>query len=182
MLTNLNINRNQATEYMKINSSTRDFSIKTIGQFFTYLKDNICSIFNTEHKFACLKNKSIPEFNLKHIENDLTHFLTNPNLNNPGKKDQKDYINYSFDYINQLSGILPNLNNIYSSGCLEPNELITQLYNFMHKAQQNTLNESELKYKNKITDILKGVNSHLININTKNTITLSERLLTILNT
>ncbi|SUC24201.1 Uncharacterised protein [Proteus vulgaris] len=133
MTTPLSPIKSPALEYLKSHPSTQDFHIQTIGQFFTYLKDSLLSLFNSDHKFTYLGNKSIPEFNLEHIKEDLVTFLQNPYLNNQQYKDKERFLTYQFQYLPTQAGILPNFYDTYHSGSLEPNELISQLINYGNK-------------------------------------------------
>lgn len=152
---------NTALEYLKNHPSTKDFHIQTIGQFFTYLKDSILSLFNSDHKFAYLGNKSVAEFNLKHINIDLHTFLINPCLNNPANKDKADALQYSFNYLQNQSSTTPNLYDVYRSGNIEPNELISQLINYGNKLHQRKLTVEETQYSQSVIEILKEVNKCL---------------------
>lgn len=150
--------KNQSLIYLKNNSSTKGFHIETIGQFLTYLKDSILSLFNSDHKYALLGNKLVAEFNLEHIEMDLKTFLNNENLNTPDNKDQEGAISYSFQYLQTQANIQPNFYDIYYSGNIEPNEMITQLINYSNKLQQQEkLTQNENKDKQKIKSILQQV-------------------------
>lgn len=166
---------NPALEYLKSYPSTQDFHIQTIGQFFTYLKDSILSLFNSEHKFTYLGNKSVAEFNLEHIRKDLDTFLTNPYLNKP----TVDALKYSFNYLQNQSYITPNLHDVYRSGSLEPNDLISQLINYSNKLHQQKLNTTEAQHAQLVMKILKEVNSHLKQL--PNTENLTTRISNILN-
>lgn len=153
--------KNPALEYLKSHSSTKDFHIQTIGQFFTYLKDSILSLFNSDHKFTHLGSKSISEFNLEHIKTDLVAFLQNPSLNNPANKDKADALQYSFNYLQNQSSTTPNLYDVYRSGNIEPNELISQLINYGNKLHQRKLAIEETQYSQSVIEILKEVNKCL---------------------
>lgn len=153
--------KNPALEYLKSHPSTQDFHIQTIGQFFTYLKDSILSLFNSDHKFTYLENKSVAEFNLEHIKKDLNTFLTNPFLNKSEHKDHKDAIQYPFSYLLNQSYITPNLHDVYRSGNLEPNDLISRLINYGNKFQLQKLSTTEAKHAQLVMEILKEVDSHL---------------------
>lgn len=166
---------NPALEYLKSYPSTQDFHIQTIGQFFTYLKDSILSLFNSEHKFTYLGNKSVAEFNLEHIRKDLDTFLTNPYLNKP----TVNALKYSFNYLQNQSYITPNLHDVYRSGSLEPNDLISQLINYSNKLHQQKLNTTEAQHAQLVMKILKEVNSHLKQL--PNTENLTTRISNILN-
>ncbi|MEQ5393308.1 hypothetical protein ABN236_14625 [Proteus sp. fly-1013] len=157
MATPLNPIKNPALEYLKSYPSTQYFHIQTIGQFFTYLKDSILSLFNSEHKFTYLGNKSVAEFNLEHIKKDLDTFLTNPYLNKP----TVDALKYSFNYLQNQSYITPNLHDVYRSGSLEPNDLISQLINYSNKLYQQKLSTTEAQHAQLVMKILEEVNSHL---------------------
>lgn len=152
---------NTALEYLKNHPSTKDFHIQTIGQFFTYLKDSILSLFNSDHKFAYLGNKSIAEFNLEHINIDLHTFLINPCMNNPANKDKADALQYSFNYLQNQSSTTPNLYDVYRSGNIEPNELISQLINYCDKLQQQKLTIEETRYSQSVKQILNDVKAYL---------------------
>lgn len=144
MPTPLNIVNNKGRQYLKNHPSTENYHIKTVGQFFTYLKDSILLLFNTNHKFTHLGNKSIPEFNLKHIKEDLATFLKNPYLNKSQYKDKEGFLVYELQYLPTHAGILPNFYDIYRSGSLEPNELISQLINYYgNKLMKEELNDKE---------------------------------------
>lgn len=146
MATPLTPIKNPALEYLKSHSSTKDFHIQTIGQFFTYLKDSILSLFNSDHKFTHLGNKSISEFNLEHIKTDLVAFLKNPSLNNQQNKDKEGFLVYQFQYLSTQAGILPNFYDIYHSGSIDPNELISQLINYGNKLKKGELNDREQRH------------------------------------
>ncbi|MBG2711865.1 hypothetical protein I4558_15705 [Proteus mirabilis] len=164
MTTPLILIKNPALEYLKNHSSTKDFHIQTIGQFFTYLKDSILSLFNSDHKFTYLENKSVAEFNLEHIKIDLHIFLINPDLNNPANKDKADALQYSFNYLQNQPYITPNLYDVYRSGSLEPNELISQLINYGNKLYQRKLTIEETQYSQSVIKILKDVKAYLIQL------------------
>lgn len=155
---------NTALEYLKNHPSTKDFHIQTIGQFFTYLKDSILSLFNSDHKFAYLGNKSVAEFNLEHINIDLHTFLINPCLNNPANKDKADALQYSFNYLQNQSSTTPNLYDVYRSGNIEPNELISQLINYGNKLHQRKLTVEETQHSQSAIKILKDVKAYLIQL------------------
>lgn len=175
MTTPLSPIKNPALEYLKSHPSTQDFHIQTIGQFFTYLKDSILSLFNSDHKFTYLGNKSVAEFNLEHIKKDLGTFLTNPYLNKP----TVDALKYSFNYLQNQSYITPNLHDIYRSGSLEPNDLISQLINYNNKLHQQKLSTTEAQHAQLVMKILGEVNSHLKRL--PNTENLTSRISSILN-
>lgn len=175
MTTPLNSIKNPALEYLKSHPSTQDFHIQTIGQFFTYLKDSILSLFNSDHKFTYLGNKSVAEFNLEHIKKDLDTFLTNPYLNKP----TVDALKYSFHYLQNQSYITPNLHDVYRSGSLEPNDLISQLINYSNKLQLQKLSTTETKHAQWVMKILEEINSHLKQL--PNTENLTSRISNILN-
>lgn len=175
MTTPLNPIKNPALEYLKSHPSTQDFHIQTIGQFFTYLKDSILSLFNSDHKFTYLGNKSVAEFNLEHIKKDLGTFLTNPYLNKP----TVDALKYSFNYLQNQSYITPNLYDVYHSGSLEPNDLISQLINYSNKLHQQKLSTTEAQHAQLVMKILEEVNSHLKQL--PNTENLTTRISNILN-
>lgn len=161
--------KNPALEYLKSHSSTKDCHIQTLEQFFTYLKDSILSLFNSDHKFAYLGNKSIADFNLEHIKTDLIHFLENKNLNNLGNKDKEGALNYSFKYSSIEAGILPNLYHVYRSGSIEPNDLISQLINYHNKFHQQKLSTAEQQHAPLAIKILEEINHHLTQLpNTEN--------------
>lgn len=162
MTTTFNLIKNPALEYLKKHASTQDFHIQTIGQFFTYLKDSILSLFNSDHKFTHLGNKSIAEFNLEHIQQDLDKFLKNPSLNNSEDKNKKGYLNYTFQYLSTKVGILPNFYDIYRSGRIEPNELISQLINYGNKLKNGELNDREQSHKNIIETMLGNIKANLL--------------------
>lgn len=157
MTTPLFLIKNPALEYLKNHSSTQDFHVQTIGQFFTYLKDSILSLFNSDHKFTYLGNKSVAEFNLEHIKTDLHTFLVNPDLNNSANKDNADALQYPIDYLQNKLSITPNLYNVYRSGSLEPNELISQLINYGNKLHQRKLTTEETRYSQSVIKILEDV-------------------------
>ncbi|WP_193015851.1 hypothetical protein [Proteus sp. FME41] len=159
--------KNPALEYLKNHPSTKDFHIQTIGQFFTYLKDSLLSLFNSDHKFTYLGNKSVAEFNLEHIKKDLGTFLVNPHLN----KHTVDALQYSFYYLQNQSYITPNLHDVYRSGNIEPNELISQLINYANKLKREKLNSQEMIYSQSVIEILEETNNHLKQLsNTQNMI------------
>ena len=175
MATPLNPIKNPALEYLKSYPSTQDFHIQTIGQFFTYLKDSILSLFNSEHKFTYLGNKSVAEFNLEHIKKDLDTFLTNPYLNKP----TVDVLKYSFNYLQNQSYITPNLHDVYRSGSLEPNDLISRLINYSNKLHPQKLSTTEAQHAQLVMKILEEINSHLKQL--PNTGNLTTRISNILN-
>lgn len=181
MPTPLNIVNNKALQYLKNHPSTESYHIKTIGQFLTYLKDSILSLFNTNHKFTYLGNKSIPEFNLEHIKEDLVVFLQNPCLNNQKNKDKEGFLTYQFQYLPTQAGILPNFYDTYHSGSLEPNELISQLINYGNKLIKEELNDKKQWDKNYIKDILSNIEIYLKKQNTQPTIELRNKISTIIN-
>lgn len=170
---------NPALKYLKMHSSTKDFHIQTASQFFTYLKESILSLFNSDHKFTYLGNKSVAEFNLKHINIDLHTFLINPNLNNPANKDKADALQYSFSYLQNQSSTTPNLYDVYRSGNIEPNELISQLINYGNKLHQEKLTIEETQYSQSVIEILKEVNKCLEKL--PNTENMTSRISNILN-
>ncbi|MDR9743066.1 hypothetical protein [Proteus terrae] len=176
MTTPLSPIKNPALEYLKSHPSTQDFHIQTVGQFFTYLKDSILSLFNSDHKFTYLGNKSVAEFNLEHIEKDLGTFLTNPYLIS---KPTVDALKYSFNYLQNQSYITLNLHDIYRSGSLEPNDLISQLINYSNKLHQQKLSTTEAQHAQLVMKILGEVNSHLKQL--PNTENLTSRISSILN-
>lgn len=178
----LNPIKNSALEYLKKYSSTEELHIKTVGQFFIYLKDSILSLFNTDHKFAYLGNKSIAEFNLEHIQKDLDKFLKNPSLNNFQNKNKKEYLEYTFQYLSTQAGILPNFYDIYHSGSIDPNELISQLINYGKKLTKEELNDREQKHKDIIEKILSDIKTYLLQKNISDTVTLIEKISSITNT
>ncbi|AYY82284.1 hypothetical protein I5F07_10690 [Proteus vulgaris] len=161
MPTSFNIVNNKALQFLKTHPSTANYHIKTLGQFFTYLKDSILSLFNTNHKFAYLGNKSVAEFNLEHMQKDLNTFLANPHLNQPQNKDKSDALQYSFDYLQNQIRITPNFYDIYRSGSLEPNELISQLINYNNKLKNKDLNNTEKQYFQTTINILEEVRNQL---------------------
>ncbi|MBG3129106.1 hypothetical protein I4674_04780 [Proteus mirabilis] len=149
--------KNPALEYLKSHPSTKDFHIQTIGQLFTYLKDSILSLFNSDHKFTYLGNKSVAEFNLEHIKKDLCTFLANLCLN----KTTIDALQYSLNYLQDQSYITPNLYDVYRSGNIEPNELISQLINYGNRSQQGKLTIEETRYSQSVIKILNDVKAYL---------------------
>ncbi|MEQ5207227.1 hypothetical protein [Proteus sp. fly-1067] len=155
--------KNPALEYLKSHPSTQDFHIQTIGQFFTYLKDSLLSLFNSDHKFTYLGNKSVADFNLEYIKKDLNNFLDNPNLNCSEQKDKADYLTYTFEYLPIQAHILPNFYDVYRSGKIEPNALITQLINYANKLKldKENLNTKELQQYQLIKEILAEVQPYL---------------------
>lgn len=173
--------KNPALEYLKSHSSTKDFHIQTIGQFFTYLKDSILSLFNSDHKFTHLGSKSISEFNLEHIKTDLVVFLQNPSLNNQKDKDKKGFLAYQFQYLPTQAGILPNFYDTYHSGNLEPNELISQLINYGNKLIKEELNDKEQQNKSSIKKILEEINTEIQNKTSHSTIELRNKLPDVIN-
>lgn len=181
MPTPLNIVNNKALKYLKSHPSTENYHIKTIGQFLTYLKDSILSLFNTNHKFTYLGNKSIPEFNLEHIQKDLVTFLQNPYLNNQTKKDKEGFLTYQFQYLPTQAGILPNFYNTYRSGSLEPNELISQLINYGNKLINEELKNKQPWSKSSIKNILEDISKHLQNQMGSSTIELKNKISAIIN-
>lgn len=164
MTTPLILIKNPALEYLKNHSSTKNFHVQTIGQFFTYLKDSIFSLFNSDHKFTYLGNKSVAEFNLEHINIDLHTFLKNPCLNNPANKDKANALQYSFNYLQNQSSTTPNLYDIYRSGNIDPNELISQLINYGNKLHQRKLTVEETQHSQSVIKILKDVKAYLIQL------------------
>lgn len=174
--------KSPALEYLKKHSSTEELHIQTVGQFFIYLKDSILSLFNTDHKFAYLGNKSIAEFNLEHIQKDLDKFLKNPSLNNLASESKKEYIEYTFKYLSTQAGIFPNFYDIYHSGSIDPNELISQLINYGSKLKEEELNDREQKHKDIIRKILIDVRTYLIKNNISDSATLIAKISSITNT
>lgn len=145
--------KNAGLDYLRKHASTNFLNNdRTIREKLTYLKDCIISIFNINHKFARLGNKSIAEFNFEHMQEDISKFINNPALNNDHLKDQEDFVKYKFEY-NQNS-ILPNINDIYRSGRIEPNEMITQSINYLNKFKLNKLSNDEKQYYSSVKGIL----------------------------
>ncbi|OEJ08951.1 hypothetical protein BHE89_09970 [Shigella sp. FC1967] len=108
MTTTFNLIKKSCTRILKKSTHLlKTFTYKLLGNFFTYLKDSILSLFNSDHKFTHLGNKSIAEFNLEHIQQDLNEFLKNPSLNNSEDKNKKEYLNYTFQYSSKTSGYSP---------------------------------------------------------------------------
>ncbi|HBC6051727.1 hypothetical protein [Proteus mirabilis] len=171
--------KNSALEYLKSHPSTKEFHIETIGQFFTYLKDSILSLFNSDHKFSYLGNMSVADFNLMYIRRDLHTFLTNPFLNKSEHKDKVGALQYSFDYLQNQAHITPNLYNVYRSGNFEPNELISQLINYGNKLIKNNLSTEEAQHGKYVIETLKEVLNNLEKLS--NTEKMRLRILSIVN-
>ncbi|MBG3081009.1 hypothetical protein I4632_12445 [Proteus mirabilis] len=162
MPTPLKLDKSPSLEYLRNHSST-NIQIKTVKQFFSYLKYYILSSFNSDHQFAYLGNKSVADFNLEHIKKDLNTFLKNPNLNCSEQKDKADYLTYTFEYLPIQAHILPNFYDLYHSGKIEPNALITQLINYANKLKldKENLNTKELQQYQLIKEILAEVQPYL---------------------
>ena len=122
--------------FLTTHSSTSQYAVTSFSQFFIRIKDEFLALFNTEHKFASLKNRTVAEFNLTMMIKDIVTFIKNTDLNNSSKKDSSNYVNYAFEYLSTQSKVKVNLYNIYHSGDLEPNELITQLINYIESADK----------------------------------------------
>ncbi|MCK9780394.1 hypothetical protein, partial [Proteus columbae] len=58
--------------------------------------------------------------------------------------------------------ILPNFYDIYRSGRIEPNELISQLINYGNKLKNGELNDREQSHKNIIETMLGNIKANLL--------------------
>lgn len=87
--------------------------------------------------------------------------MANPHLNQPQNKDKSDALQYSFDYLQNQIRITPNFYDIYRSGSLEPNELISQLINYNNKLKNKDLNNTEKQYFQTTINILEEVRNQL---------------------
>lgn len=137
------ISNSPSLRFLKTHSSTSQYEITSLRKFFIRIKDEFLALFNSNHKFTSLENKTVAEFNLTMMVKDVVTFIKNTGLNNSSKKDNANYVNYAFEYLPIQSKIQVNLYNIYHSGDSEPNELLTQLINYINNADKNSPDQTE---------------------------------------
>ncbi|OAT51037.1 hypothetical protein M997_0102 [Proteus hauseri ATCC 700826] len=137
------ISNSPSLRFLKTHSSTSQYEITSLRKFFIRIKDEFLALFNSNHKFTSLENKTVAEFNLTMMVKDVVTFIKNTDLNDNSKKDNANYVNYAFAYLLTQSKIQVNLYNIYHSGDSEPNELLTQLINYINNADKNSLDQTE---------------------------------------
>ncbi|MCT8248989.1 hypothetical protein [Proteus faecis] len=169
---------NQKINEKQIQKSVEPISrFHNLSTFFIYLRDCIKQISNANHKFTCLNNRSVPEYNLdkmvKEIPNIFNEIIEKHKSKKTGKlyeidennkvttteinnhEDAEHYkIKKSIQYNPYYAHILPNFTDIYSSKNIDAEMLITQLINYI-KDKKSDVNKLKFSVtKNEIVEEL----------------------------